>query len=82
MPSYFRKGKVKPQQILKKDESLDFIHLFTIMGDGSANVDADIASDFVCRMYGQMKTSDVDEARYSKLIEMTERVDKASRVQI
>ena len=52
------------------------------MGDGSANVDADIASDFVCHRYSQMKTSDVDEARYSKLIEMTERVDKASRVQI
>ena len=38
------------------------------------DVDVDTASEFVCRMYGQTKTQDVDEARHNKLIEMTGKV--------
>ena len=70
----FRKGKVKPLQILEKDESLQFINLFTSMGEQFDDVD--VASEFVCRMYAQTKTRDVDEARHKKLIEMTGKVDK------
>jgi len=72
----FRKGKVKPLQILEKDESLQFINLFTSMGEQFDDVDVDVASEFVCRMYAQTKTRDVDEARHKKLIEMTGKVDK------
>ena len=82
LPSCFRKGKIKPLQILENDDSMNFVHLFTSMGDQSGNVDADIASDFICRMYGEMKTSDVDEARYNKLMEMTGGVDKVRKIHI
>ena len=34
-----------------------------------------IASQFVCHMYGQRKISDVNEARYNKLMQLTGKVE-------
>ena len=42
--------------------------------DGSVNID--VASEFVCKMYGQPKETDVDKARLSKLMQMTGKINK------
>lgn len=46
------------------------------MGEAHGSVDLDITSEFVCRMYAQSKTRDVNEARYNKLMQMTGKVDE------
>jgi len=46
------------------------------MGEVHHGVDLDVALEFVCRMYAQSKTRDVNEARYNKLMQMTGKVDQ------
>lgn len=74
----FRKGKVKPFDILKKDTTRKFVEIFISMGDITEDVDAEVASEFVCRMYAQHKTQDVNEARYNKVLEMTGKVHQVN----
>lgn len=74
----FRKGKVKPFDIMKKDTSKKFVELFISMGDSTVDVDIDATLEFVCQMYSQHKTRDVNEARYIKMLEMTGKVDQVS----
>ena len=74
----FRKGKVKPFDIMKKDATRKFVEMFISMGDITGDVDADVASEFVCRMYAQHKTRDVNEARYIKMLEMTGKVHQVN----
>ena len=72
----FRKGKVKPLEIVEKDMTGRFVHLFTSMGDVAADINIEVASEFVCIMYGQTKQCSVDDARYSRLMQMTGKVDQ------
>ncbi len=72
----FRKGKVRPFELLQNDKNRRFINLFINMGDPHEPVAMDTASEFVCRLYAQNKTCDVDEARHNKLIQMTGKVDQ------
>lgn len=69
---------MKPLSIVEKDETGRFLELFISMGR-VGEVDFEVASEFVCRMYGQTKETNVDEARYSKLLQMSGKVDKVSR---
>jgi hypothetical protein len=46
------------------------------MGEVDGDVDIEVASELVCLMYGQTKTRAVDEACYSKLMQMTDKVDQ------
>lgn len=46
------------------------------MGEVDGEVDIDVASEFVCKMYGQNKEREVDEARYRKLMQMSGTVNK------
>lgn len=48
------------------------------MGQTDSSVDAEIAPDFVCALYGQNKTRDVNKARYTKLQQMSGKIDKVS----
>ncbi|KAG1710383.1 hypothetical protein GQR58_002668 [Nymphon striatum] len=75
--AFYRKGKVKPYDIMKNDETGQFVDLFISMGD----ITGDVASEFVCRMYAQTKTRDVNAARYNKLVDMTGKPDKNDRLQ-
>ena len=50
------------------------MEMFISMGDITRGVDMDVASEFVCQMYSQQKTRDVNEARYIKMLEMTGKV--------
>ena len=74
----FRKGKVKPFDILRQDNTNKFVELFISMGDMSGACDIEAASEFVCQMYAQHKTRDVNEARYIKMLEMTGKVNQVN----
>ncbi|XP_068212466.1 uncharacterized protein [Palaemon carinicauda] len=74
--AFYRKGKVKPLEIVEKDATGRFLNLFINMCEKDGRVDIEVASEFVCKMYGQTKETDVDEARHSKLMQMTGKVDK------
>lgn len=73
---FFRKGKSKPLDLVEKDKTGCYVNLFISMGEVHGSVDLDVASEFVCRMYAQSKTRDVNEARYNKLMQMTGKVDQ------
>ena len=64
--------------IVEKDESQRFIDLFTSMGQTDSSVDAELASHFVCAVYGQNKTTDVNKARYYKLLQMSGKIDQVN----
>lgn len=70
---------MKPLEIVEKDETGKCVNLFISLGN---LLDVDVASEFVCGMYAQHETQDVVEARYKKLITMTEKVDKVSKLNI
>ncbi|XP_030837116.1 uncharacterized protein LOC105437992 [Strongylocentrotus purpuratus] len=75
--AFYRKGKTKPLEIMQKDKTGNYVDLFISMGKAQdESIDLDVASEFVCRMYGQHKTGDVNEARYIKLMQMTGKVDE------
>ena len=76
----FRKGKTKPFDLIAKNQTDSYINFFTSMGNAHETINEDIASEFVCRMYSQSKTQDVNEARYNKLIQMTGKVDKVKYI--
>ena len=75
----FRKGKTKPLDLIERDKTGRFVNLFVNMGEEEDDVDLHAASEFVCHIYGQQKTKDVNEARYNKLKEMTGRVDEVRK---
>ena len=74
--NHFRKGKVKPLDIIEKDDTGRFLRLFSNMRESDSAIDLEVASEFVCRVYGQSKEQDVDKARYCKLLQMSGKVDK------
>lgn len=46
------------------------------MGRDDGSVSIDVASEFVWKMYGQAKETDVDRARLNKIIQMTGKVNQ------
>jgi hypothetical protein len=76
----FRKGKTKPLTIIERDKTNSYVDLFISMGDVNSVVDLDVASEFVCRVYAQSSTQDVNEARYKKLMQMTGKVDQVIKM--
>jgi len=67
---------VKALELVEKDKSLRFVNLFISMGQMDSTVDVDVASEFVCAMYGLSKAVDVNEARYKKLLQMTGKINQ------
>ena len=72
--SHFKKGKVKPLKILEKDPAGRFLKLFSNMGKVDGEVDINVASEFVCKMYGQNREQNVDDAHYKKPVQMSSKV--------
>ena len=65
---------------MQKDKSGTYVKMFISLGSGQlASDDLDVASEFVCRMYGQHKTSNINQARYNKIVEMTGKIDEVFR---
>uniref|UniRef100_UPI00358F2F11 uncharacterized protein isoform X3 n=1 Tax=Myxine glutinosa TaxID=7769 RepID=UPI00358F2F11 len=73
MPSL---DETSPRPFTEKDKTGCYVNLFFSTGEVDGSVDPDVASELVCRMYGQSKTRDVNEARYNKLMQMTGKVDQ------
>lgn len=74
----FFSGKVKlsPFTSWRKMKLVSTLTSSSAWGEIQDDVDLDVASEFVCRMYAQMKTNNVNEARYNKLMQMTGKVDQ------
>ncbi|KAK3883498.1 hypothetical protein Pcinc_012197 [Petrolisthes cinctipes] len=53
-----------------------YLYLFTCIGEVDGDVNIEVASEFVCKMYSQPKVRSVDEARYNKLMQMTGKIDQ------
>ena len=69
---------MKPFDIVEKDSTGRYVNFFISMGKADARIDAGVASEFVCRLYGHVKEKDVDEARFTKLMKMSGKVNKVT----
>ena len=74
----YRKGKTKSLDIVERDKTGGFVTFFSRLGELHQTVDLDVASEFVCLMYAESKTKDVNDARCNKLLQMTGKVDKVT----
>ena len=70
----FRKGKVKAFDMVMKDDR--FVELFASFENLESMIDTAVVSEFVCHLYGKSKIKDVNEARFVKLLEITDNVAK------
>lgn len=61
---------------MEKDTTGKYVDFFINMGKVDGKIDIGVASEFVCKLYGQVKENDVDEARFSKLMKMSGKVNK------
>ena len=61
---------------MEEDASGQYVDFFIHMGKVGGVIDLGVASKFVCKLYGQAKENDVDEARYNKLMKMSGKVNK------
>jgi hypothetical protein len=75
----FSKGKVKALDIIENDKSSTFVEMFSSMGQRNGEDDIQKLSAFVCHLYGQSKLTDVNEARYHKLIQMSGKYTQVNR---
>ncbi|KAK4304168.1 hypothetical protein Pmani_023888 [Petrolisthes manimaculis] len=46
------------------------------MGQRQGDTDLEVASEFVCRMYGQSNTVNVNDAKHKKLMHMSSNINK------
>ena len=74
--AFYRKGKVKPLDILENDTEGAFVHFFCNMRVMDETVlDVKRAEKFVCRLHGlPREIKSVDEATYVKLCQMTGKI--------
>lgn len=77
--SFYGKGKLKPFEILENDDGGNFIEFFRKLTDKAVTPDPAIAELYVCRLYGFKNLTSVNEARYSKLLQMTGKIDKVRK---
>ena len=71
--AFYRKGKVKPLELVENDDTGKFVSFFDRLGT-TAEPEWTTASEFVCSLYGQPTLDDVDEARYARLVQMTGKI--------
>ena len=73
--AFYRKGKVKPFEILEKDISGNYISFFAKLSTEEIP-DQTKAEEFVCALYGMKSLRDVNKARFAKLCQMTGDIDQ------
>ena len=72
--AFYRKGKIKPYEILENDNDGTLIKFFYNMSPtGREEPGRQIAEDYVCALYCMKAVKGVNEARYMKLLKMTEK---------
>lgn len=62
---------------MKKDTTSKFVDMFISMREITDGVEVDVVDDL--QVYVQHKTTDVNEARYIKMLEMTGKPDKVNQ---
>ena len=74
--AFYRKGKIKPLEVLEKDTEETLIQLFSRLSS-EEQPDQSKAEELICSLYG-MKSygNDVNEARHVKLCQMTGKMGK------
>ena len=77
--AFYRKGKVKPFEILAEDVKGDFIEFFKRLTSVD-EPDEEKAADFVCTLYGFKNLHNVDEARHAKLLQMTGKIKEVNTI--
>lgn len=75
---FFRKGKLKALDAIDGDDGRRFIKFLIDMGDILSKPDFNIASEIVCAIYS-LKSQNVDEARYNKLIQMAGKINQVRK---
>ena len=68
--SFYRKGKIKPLEVLQKDSAGTLITFFRNLSS-YGEPDQSKAEEFVCNLYGMKDIKTVNEARYDKLRQLT-----------
>ena len=77
--AFYRKGKIKPYEILENDTDGALIKFFCNMSSRE-EPSLQIAEEYVCALYGMKSVKDVNEARYMKLVQMTGKISKVSSI--
>ena len=74
--AFYRKGKIKPREVLEKDTEGTLIQFFSrIVSEDQP--DQSKVEEFTCSLYGMNGyLKDVNEARHVKLCQMTVKMDK------
>ena len=74
--AFYRKGKIKPREVLEKHTEGTLIQLFSrIVSEDQP--DQSKAEEFTCSLYGMKGyVKDVNKARHVKLFQMTVKMDK------
>ena len=65
--SFYRKGKIKPYEILENDDGGRLIQFFCSLSS-IEEPSQKIAEEYVCYLYGMKGLKHVNEARYTKLV--------------
>ena len=74
--AFYRKGKIKPREVLEKDTEGTLIQFFSRLASED-QPDPTKAEEFTCSLYGMKDyVKDVNEARHVKLCQMTVKMDK------
>ena len=74
--AFYRKGKIKPLEVLEKDTEGTLIQFFSRLVSVD-QPDQSKAEEFICSLYGMKGyVKDVNEARHVKLCQMTGKMDK------
>ncbi|CAL4180456.1 unnamed protein product, partial [Meganyctiphanes norvegica] len=72
--AFYRKGKVKPLEVLQKDTAGTLIKLFSKLSSDEDPLQSK-AEEFICSLYGMKDgINTVNEARYAKLLQMTGKI--------
>ena len=77
---FLRKGKVKPFEIVEKDDSNRFVNFFISLGERPNREDLKISSEFVCRIYAHNCPNGVVEPRHKKLIQMSGNINQVMAI--
>ena len=73
--AFYRKGKIKPFEILETDQTGQYISFFIKLATRETPIQAK-AEEFVCTLYGMKGLKDVNKARFAKLCQMTGEIDQ------
>jgi hypothetical protein len=73
--SFYRKGKIKPYELLENNNDGTLIQFFSSMSSRE-ELNRKKAEGYVCSLYGMQDIKDVNEARYKKLVQMTGKISQ------